>query len=138
MKSKYDTLLDIIQYVKTKSEYPIDDLLMMGFTPCQLVNEFHFDAEDVRQSYLFAKIEDNLDEKLDEDEYPFVLDCFNTFDAELISRFQFTKEQVFSLKQTTVYQEMLKEFQEEKTAAIIECENFIFDKYAKKLAEEEL
>lgn len=135
MKNKYDTLTDIIQYVKKTSKHPIDTLLQMGLTPCQLVNEFHFDDKTVRQSPLFKTTEANLDEKLDEDEYPFVLDCFNPFDAALISRFQFTKEQLYFLKQTAIYQEILDKFQEEKMAATIECENTIFDKYTNAILE---
>lgn len=50
MTSKYQTLCNIITYVKRHSNNPIDELLNMGFTPTQLVYEFGFRKSEVVSS----------------------------------------------------------------------------------------
>lgn len=58
MKSKYDTLFSVVNYVKNESENSVTELLLMGFTPCQLVYEFGFNETEVRKSpvFLISKI----------------------------------------------------------------------------------
>ena len=133
MKSKYETLLSVIKYVENESDDVVSELLTMGFTPCQLVNEFGFDEMKVKQSPVFSDIEDSLNEKLNETEYPFVLDNYSSFDAALLSRFELTKEQMKFIKNTELYREMKCLYKEEKEEALIDVLNDVFNNFDKSL-----
>ena len=129
MKTKFDTLKDIVKYVKNESDDPISELLMMGFTPCQLVYEFGFDENDVKASEVYEEAKDANDEDLDYAEYPFVLDNYSPFDAALVSRFELSKENLLALKDTDLYENMKVMYENEKIDALTEVLNEVFDKY---------
>ena len=133
MKTKYETLKSVIEYVKNESDDVIGELLEMGFTPCQLVYEFGFDEEDVRASENYEDYEDLLDEKLDDTAYPFVLDNYNPFDAALVNWFQLSKDSLLSLKYTKVYKDMRAMYDEEKIEALTEVMNDVFSKYEQEV-----
>ena len=69
MKTNSEPLKSVVEYVRNESDDPVSELLMMGFTPCQLVFEFGFDADEVKSSEFYAELDDNLDENT----YPFLL-----------------------------------------------------------------
>lgn len=129
MKSKYQTLKDIVNYVKNESEDPISELLTMGFSPCQLVYEFGFDEGDVKASELYEETADNLEENLDEAEYPFVLSNYSPFDAALVSRFKLSSDDLLYLKEQPVYKEMKAMYEEEMIEASTDVMNEVFDKF---------
>lgn len=129
MKSKYQTLKDIVNYVKNESDDPISELLMMGFTPCQLVYEFDFDEDDVKASELYEETTDVVEEDLDETEYPFVLDNYSPFDAALVSRFKLSPDDLLYLKEQTVYKRMKAAYEEEMLEVSTDVMNEVFDKF---------
>ncbi len=136
MKTKFETLKAVVAYVKNESDEPIDELLNMGFTPCQLVYEFGFDADEVKASYLYEDVKDIETEDLDNEEYPFVLDNYSPFDAALVSRFKLSSEQLLCLKEQGVYQNMKTAYEEKKIEAETELFNEVFDEYEDELLEE--
>ena len=133
MKTKYETLKDIIKYVENESDDVIGELLEMGFTPCQLVYEFGFDEEEVKASDNYEDYEDLVDEKLDDTAYPFVLDNYNPFDAAIVNWFQLSKDSFLSLKDTEVYKDMKAMYDEEKIGALTEVMNDVFTKYEQEV-----
>lgn len=133
MKTKYETLKSVIEYVKNEADDVVSVLLEMGFTPCQLVYEFGFDEEYVKASDLCEDYEDLVDEKLDETAYPFVLSNYNPFDAALVNWFQLSKDSLLSLKDTKVYKDMRAMYDEEKIEALTEVMNDVFSKYEQKV-----
>ena len=132
MQSKYETLKKIIDYVENESDNPIDELLMMGFTPCQLVNEFDFDAEAVKGSELY----DEFDEDLDEDKYPFLLGKYSPFDASLVNWFKLSDDSFLLLKETEYYERMKVLYENEKEDALTEVMNEIFSNFDEVVREE--
>lgn len=132
MKSKYATLKSIINYVRTKSSNPINELLTMGFDPYQLVNVFGFDADDVKKSDAYRNGNWNLDQKED----PFRLDLYEPFDAALVSRFKLTNEQFSKFKDTTVYTQIYNSYMDEKADCETELFNGIFDENEDNILEE--
>lgn len=133
MKSKYETLLSVVDYVKNESENVVDELLMMGFTPCQLVNEFDFDENEVRNSPVYEEVREELMENLDESEMPFLLDNYNAFDASLMFYFEFNKDELREFKLSPLYKEMLERYDEEKDEALTEVRNEIFNDFEKRM-----
>ncbi len=133
MQSKFETLSHVVRYVKENAEHPVaavDELLSMGFEPCQLVYEFGFDENTVKKSEIYQ----GWDQKtLDDEEYPYMLDKFNPFDAALVSRFRLSTEQLLRFKSTETYKTLLSYFNEEKEAAITEVINETLDIYEKDL-----
>lgn len=126
MKSKINTLLDIIQYVENESDDPVSELLMMGFSPCQLVYEFGYDKEKVRASVCYDEdAEDNLEPK----EYPFVLGNYSSFDSSLVNHFKLHESEFLMLQNTEIYAKMYEFYKEEKEEALREVENDTFYKY---------
>lgn len=136
MKTKFETLKSVVAYVKNESDNPIDELLMMGFTPCQLVYEFGFDADEVKTSDLYEDVKDIENEDLDGEVYPFVLSNYSPFDAALVSRFKLSSEQLLCLKEQGVYQNMKTAYEEKKIEAETELFNEVFDEYEDELLEE--
>lgn len=131
MKSKYQTLKDVVAYVTNESDNPIDELLMMGFTPCQLVFEFGFDEEEVKTSELYDD-----DDDLEETEYPFVLDKYGPFDAALVNRFKLSSDTLCRLKNTKCYKEMKEMYEEEQIEALTDVLNEVFDEFEDGVYEE--
>lgn len=129
MQTKFETLKKIIAYVKNESENPIDELLMMGFTPCQLVYEFGFNEDDVKASGFYDDINDGLLEDIDCDELPFALENFNPFDAEIVFRFKLNKNAFSELKGSALYKELLEKYIEEKEDTLVDCANAAIDAF---------
>lgn len=119
MKSKYQTLKSIVEYVKNESANPIDELLMMGFDPYQLAMVFGFDEDDIKKSDIYQ----DGDWDLDQNEYPFCLDMYEPFDAAIVSRFKLSKKQFLALKETTVYMLAYNAYMDDKN----ECETDLFN-----------
>lgn len=132
MKSKYETLKSVVEYVKNESDDPVSELLMMGFTPCQLVFEFGFDEDEVRTSDVF----DNFDDELDENEYPYILSKYNSFDAALVNWFKLSTDALLQLKEAGVYDDMKTRYEEEKIEALTEVTNGIFSDFEEAVFEE--
>lgn len=122
MKSFKDTLLDVIQYAKIDCDDLVTTLLLMGFTPEQLIKEFDFDEEDVKASEIYDDVADAL-EDIPEDDYPFNLDQYEPFDAALVSRYIFSREEMSAFKVTPTYQKIFEEYEER----VVEVENELFD-----------
>lgn len=100
MKSKHEPLVSVVNYVIAHSKDVItaeNALFEMGFTPCQLVREFKFKEEDVKETKYFKDNAWKTDDGafgLNEKEYPYMLGHFSRFDAELISWFKLTPEEL--------------------------------------------
>lgn len=136
MKSKFETLKDVVKYVMNESEDPVSELLMMGFTPCQLVFEFGFSEDAVKNSEVYEESKDAAEgEDLDYSEYPFVLDNYSPFDAAVVSRFELSKDALLELKDTDLYEEIKGEYEGEKIEALTDVLNEVFDKYEDKMLE---
>jgi len=133
MKSMKETLKEIIANIKSESENPVDELLGMGFTPCQLVHEFGMDVNAVKSSELYKEIKDMYNEDLDTFVYPFDLDKFNRFDAQLISRFEFNLEQIRAFKETELYSLLFDEYERDKEDALTEVMDQLFDDAEEKI-----
>lgn len=132
MKSKYQTLKDIVNYVNAESDDPISELLMMGFDPYQLVNVFGFDANDVKKSEAYR----NGNWDLDQEEDPFRLDLYEPFDAALVNRFKLTNKQFAKFKDTTVYMMIYNAYMDDKVDCETELFNGIFDEHEDNILEE--
>lgn len=135
MKTKYDTLLSIVNYVKNESANPIDELLMMGFEPCQLINEFGFQREDVKKSEVYIQMANSDIIDVDEKEIPFALENFNPFDASLMFYFEMTPSQLTKFKKTKQYQKLIEKYDEERIDALTGVMNEIFDLSSKEIHE---
>lgn len=122
MKSLKATLEDVIKYAKNECDDPVTTLLVMGFTPEQLIKEFDFDEEDVKASEIYEEIMDSLESDV-EAEYPFNLDEYEPFDAALVSRYQFSREEMHQFMNTSTYEKIREEYEER----VIEVENELFD-----------
>lgn len=129
MKTKYETLSDIVNYVEGVSDEPIDELLRMGFSPCQLINEFGYDANAVMASCEYDDAKKGLDEDIECEDYPFVLSNYSPFDAAIISRFEFSPEDFAKFREAPVYENMKKIYQEEIHEVITDYMNELLDKY---------
>lgn len=125
MKTKYETLKSVVEYVSNESDDPISELLMMGFTPCQLVFEFGFDADEVKSSEIYAELDDDLDENA----YPFLLGKYSPFDAALVNWFKLSTDSLIQLKDTDAYIQMKERYEEEKEEALMDVMNAIFGKF---------
>lgn len=126
------TLENIVNYIKKNSDTPreaIDELLMMGVTPHQLVYYFDFSEEDVVKSEIYKELDSSLQNELSEQDYPFILDGFEPVDAALISRFQFSKEEFLVFKHSDVYKKILEKFKEEIIEPETEVFNLVFDEF---------
>lgn len=134
MKSKYETLVCVVNYVIAHSKdvtSAANTLLDMGFTPCQLVREFKFKADDVKETKHFKDNAWKTDDGafgLNEKEYPYLLGHFSRFDAELISWFKITPEELMSLKGTHTYERIKSLYDADKEEALTDVMNDIFDK----------
>lgn len=135
MKTKFETLLSIVNYVKNESNNPIDELLVMGFEPCQLVNEFGFQKQDVKKSELYIQMTDDSIIDIDEKEMPFALENFNPFDASLMFYFEMTPSQLTKFKRTNQYQILVDRYNEERDEALTEVMNRVFDSSSKNINE---
>jgi hypothetical protein len=122
MKTFKETLEDIVTDVKNHSEDPVTELLNMGFTPYQLAHYFGFEVDEVKKSEAYR----NFDEDLDYDEYPFIMNGFNRFDAQLISHFKMDLDTIRDFKDTTLYEELLDRYNEDKEDALTDVMNDIF------------
>ena len=126
------TLENIVNYIKKNSDTPreaIDELLMMGVTPHQLVYYFDFSEQDVVKSEIYKELDSSLQNELSEQNYPFILDGFEPVDAALISRFQFSKEEFLVFKHSDVYKKILEKFEEEIIEPETDVFNFVFDEF---------
>ncbi|MBQ7818572.1 MAG: hypothetical protein IJ341_02625 [Bacteroidales bacterium] len=134
MKSKYETLVCVVDYVIAHSKDVIsaaNTLLDMGFTPCQLVREFKFKEADVRATNQFKENAWKTDDGafgLNENEYPYLLGHFSRFDAELISWFKLTSDEIMQLRKTGIYERIKLLYDEDKEEALTDVMNDIFDK----------
>lgn len=135
MKSKYETLKDIINYTthETKPNELISKLLKMGFDPCALVNEFDFDANNIiktneYQSLIVNNPEMDLSNKIlldndnnginiDEEDWS-GLSKYNDLDGSVISRLRITEDEFKSLKPTNDYKSFKEEYDREVEYAI--------------------
>jgi len=136
MKSYFDTLKDVVAYVRNESEDIVSELLMMGFTPAQLVHDFSFDEKEVKVSEVYKELDEELQNELEEKEYPFVLSGFNTFDAALISRFELNKEDFLCFKETELYNEIFANYEDEIIEPETEVLNEVFDTFENKIFNE--
>ena len=129
MKTKYDTLFDIVNYVEGVSDEPIDELLRMGFSPCQLINEFHYNKESVVSSLEYDDAKRGLNEDVECEEYPFILENYSPFDAAIISRFEFSKTDFETFRESPVYIKMKEKYQEEIHEVITDYMNELLDEF---------
>ena len=136
MKTKFETLKSVVAYVKNESANPIDELLMMGFTPCQLIYEFGFDTDDVKKSELYEEVAADEDEDFDREVYPFVLSNYSPFDAALVNWFQLSSEELLALKETDVYKEAKSSYEEKKIEVETELFNEVFNEFEDEILEE--
>ena len=132
MKSKYQTLKDIVKYVTATSANPISELLTMGFDPYQLVNVFKFDADEVKASDVYRDGNWDIDQKED----PFRLDLYEPFDAALVSRFKLTNDQFAKFKDTTVYTTIYNAYMDDKASYETDLFNEIFNENEDNILDE--
>lgn len=129
MKTKYETLKDVISYVQKHNEKPVNELLKMGFTPSQLVREFNFNENDVRNSIYFTQVEIERGNEFNCTTYPFFMDGYSFFDGQLISYFKFTKEKFEEFRGSDTYNKMLEKYNEQKDEALIDLTNDVFSDF---------
>ena len=126
MKTMQETFESILRYVEAHETNPIDELLKMGFTPCQLVNIFGVDKERVKSATLYENFARQNKEDLDKFIYPYDLENFVRFDAEWMSFYEANPDQLMAFKQTPRYKELREKYDEEKEPVLAEILTDIF------------
>lgn len=131
MKTKYQTLCDIVAYVKSKHDNPVSELLNMGFTASQLIYEFGFSEENVFSSSFFITPGNIMPV-----DYPFVLDNYSEFDSELVNRFLLSPEALLRLKEMPVYKEMKEVFKFAKNECMSDIYNDLFNNFESQIPDD--
>lgn len=130
MKSKIDTLLDIIEHVRYGTCPEIDALLQMGFSPCQLVYVFGYNKDEVKASEHYNK---NADDNLETKEYPFVLGNYTSYDSSIVNHFQLHENEFLAFQDSELYARLYEDYKEEREEALREVENDLFYKYEEEI-----